>query len=101
MDHNELASFQLTRKQLERYLKIYDRRGRAFTECTDFKPNPNVHTCKWCPYAPHNQGDCKFGMNVKEVEQQQANKLTKIAIMKKPTLKSDKLFGDIDLSRYT
>ena len=100
LDHDELASFELKRSQLERYLRIFDRRGRAFTECTEFTPNPNVHTCKWCPYAPHNQGDCKFGVNVKEVQDRQTNSIITINNAKKKPMKTDKFFNADDLSRF-
>lgn len=64
LDQNELASFVLHRRQLSKYLAIFDEKGRLFTETTDFKPNPNIVTCKYCPYHPDKQGDCKFGMVV-------------------------------------
>jgi len=25
--------------------------------------NPNQFTCKWCPYGPDRQGDCKYGVS--------------------------------------
>ena len=63
-DQNELASFVLHRRQLKKYLAIFDEKGRKFTETTNFKPNPNVVTCKYCPYHPDKQGDCQYGMVV-------------------------------------
>ena len=66
LDQNELASFVLHRKQLAKYLAIFDKKGREFTETTDFKPNPNIVTCKYCPYHPDRQGDCQYGTVVNQ-----------------------------------
>lgn len=62
-DQDELASFVMKRSQLLRYLKLFDRRGIALTGETAFKPNPNRESCKYCPYGPDRQGDCKFGVS--------------------------------------
>lgn len=64
LDQNELASFTMKRGQMSKYLKMFDEKGRKFTEDTVFKPNPNIHSCKYCPYHPDKQGDCKFGVVV-------------------------------------
>ena len=62
IDQNELASFDMKRTQLGKYLRLFDRKGQAFTNETRFKPNPNIFSCKYCPYRPDRQGDCKFGV---------------------------------------
>lgn len=62
IDHNELASFVMKRSQLKKYLTIFDNRGVEFTTEETFKPNPNIHSCKYCPYNPDKQGDCAFGV---------------------------------------
>ena len=54
----------MKRGQMSKYLKMFDEKGRKFTEDTVFKPNPNIHSCKYCPYHPDKQGDCKFGVVV-------------------------------------
>lgn len=66
IDQNELASFTMRRTQLKKYLQYFDKKGREFTEEVDFKPNPNIHSCKYCPYHPDKQGDCKFGVIVNQ-----------------------------------
>lgn len=63
VDQNELASFVMKRSQLKKYLAMFDRRGQAFTCETEFKPNPNIHSCRYCPYSPAKQGDCEFGVD--------------------------------------
>lgn len=62
LDQNELAAFTMHRRQLGKYLKIFDRIGREITEELAFKPNPNIFSCKYCPYDPSKQGDCRFGV---------------------------------------
>ena len=62
-DQNERASFTMKRSQLGKYLKLFDRRGVAMTNETEFKPNPNIYSCRYCPYHPDKQGDCKFGVD--------------------------------------
>lgn len=64
VDHNELASFTMTRSQLPKYLKYFDQKGKKFTEETVFKPNANVISCQWCPYHPTKQGNCIYGVIV-------------------------------------
>lgn len=62
-DQNELASFTMHRKQLGKYLKLFDKSGREFTSETEFAPNPNIFSCKYCPYSPAKQGDCRYGVS--------------------------------------
>lgn len=64
LDQNELASFVMHRKQMGKYLKLFDQKGRKFTEDTVFKPNPNVESCKYCPYHPSKQNNCEYGVIV-------------------------------------
>ncbi len=61
LDQNELADFTMKRSQLKKYLKIFDKAGIEFTTESEFKPNPNIYSCKYCPYHPSKQGDCTFG----------------------------------------
>ena len=82
LDQNELASFTMKRAQMSKYLKMFDEKGRKFTEDTVFKPNPNIHSCKYCPYHPDKQGDCKFGV----VVTQQGNVVRAIKPLKEKVL---------------
>lgn len=61
LDIDMLESFSMNRKQLSKYLKIFDRSGREFTKETEFKPNANRYSCAYCPYRPDRQGDCVYG----------------------------------------
>lgn len=51
-----------TREQGLRFFKNFNDRGLEITSCTEFKPNPNVHSCKWCPYKPSASGHCPVGV---------------------------------------
>lgn len=64
LDQNELASFTMRRSQMGKYLKMFDSKGRKFTEDTVFKPNPNVESCRYCPYHPSKQANCEHGVIV-------------------------------------
>jgi hypothetical protein len=48
-----------TRTQGTAYFDKYHRRGAAVTDTTEFPPNPNAYSCKWCPYLG---GACTFGV---------------------------------------
>lgn len=61
-DQDELASFTMHRRQLKKYLAIFDREGHAVTTETKFPPSPNIHSCMWCPYRSDRQGDCPYGV---------------------------------------
>ena len=92
VDQNELADFEMRRSQLSRYLKVFDKRARKMTECTDFTPNPNAHSCRWCPYAPHKQGNCPHGVNPDEVKTRGGQPLTFSAPKNRRPSAVDKLF---------
>lgn len=64
MDQNELASFTLKRESVKKYLTLFDKRGLRLTDSTEFKANPNIHTCKYCPYSPAKQGNCAVGVTM-------------------------------------
>lgn len=62
LDINELAYMRYTRAQALRLRANWDRRGNAVTGCTEFPPNPNIHSCRWCEYGPWNGGQCQDGV---------------------------------------
>lgn len=59
-EHTTKMTF--TRDQGIRFFKNFHERGLAMTTCTEFPPNPNVHSCKWCPYGPKGTGHCAVGV---------------------------------------
>ena len=56
LDQNELTYNRFSRSKALEALARYDKRGGAITDATFFPPNPNVHSCKWCPYKPEPEG---------------------------------------------
>lgn len=48
--------------QALKLLKPITKRAAAMTDATNFPPNPNVFSCKWCPYGPRGTGHCKVGV---------------------------------------
>lgn len=49
-DVDELATMTYTRNQGLRFKRSFEQRGDAMTTCIDFPANPNIFSCKWCPY---------------------------------------------------
>ena len=58
-DLGETDIKEYSRKQGTQYFEKYNNRFLAVTNETDFKPNPNAFSCKWCPYL---DGECKVGV---------------------------------------
>ena len=59
VDHDETDIKTYDRTMGTAYFEKYDRRFDAVTSCTDFKPNPNAFSCKWCAYKGN---ACEFGV---------------------------------------
>jgi hypothetical protein len=101
VDKNELASFQLQRSKLGWYLSQFDKRGRALTECKEFRANPNPLSCKYCTWAPHREGGCPNGM---DASRRAMEKLAPVQFQEKKLktkkLKTDKLFVNENLERF-
>ncbi len=50
LDVDELVTVTYTRNQGLRFRRSFENRGNAMTTCTEFPPNPNIFSCKYCPY---------------------------------------------------
>lgn len=59
LDLGETDVKTYTRDQGTAYFDKYNTRFLAVTSATEFPPNPNVHSCRWCPY---NDGICPHGV---------------------------------------
>ena len=59
-----VTSVKYTRSQGLRFKSNFTRRGTKLTRNTDWTPNPNRFSCKWCPYGPWEgaTGDCQVGV---------------------------------------
>jgi hypothetical protein len=62
IDQDDITSVTYTRKQSEHFLRKFTKAGDEITSCTDFPPNPNIFSCKWCPYGPKGTGHCTVGV---------------------------------------
>ena len=62
LDQNEISSMEFTRNQGMRFFKYWDGHMKDMINETEFKPTPNVFSCRWCPYKPGKSGDCSVGI---------------------------------------
>lgn len=62
LDAKEITSSTYTRDQGLRFKRSFDKRGTALTSATEFPANPNVFSCRWCPYGPDGTGHCSVGV---------------------------------------
>lgn len=64
-DLDELHGMDYRRDQGLRFASNFERRLEALTTCEDFPPNPNRHSCRFCPYKPvqyGGTGHCSVGV---------------------------------------
>lgn len=62
LDQNDLAHMTIRPKMLPKYIQIFDKRFKKMSSDIEFEPKPNISSCKFCPYHPKKQGDCKYGV---------------------------------------
>lgn len=65
IDQDELVPNIYTREQALSFVRPFDNRASKIEKAHDadkFPPNPNVFTCKWCPYGPNKTNVCPHGM---------------------------------------
>ena len=60
-DLGEVATHNYSRLQGTQYFNKYNDRLLAISSCTEFPPNPNAFSCRWCPY---NGNACEHGVSV-------------------------------------
>jgi CRISPR/Cas system-associated exonuclease Cas4 (RecB family) len=61
-DAKELTRVEYTKEQALRFFRTWNERGLAVTNETEFPPNPNKYSCKWCMFGPRGSGVCKVGV---------------------------------------
>jgi hypothetical protein len=67
IDQNDITQVKYTREHAVKFITNFDKRARKMTTDTQFKANPSIFTCKWCPYRPETAGGtgrCEFGVDV-------------------------------------
>lgn len=62
LDQNEITSMTFQRHQGLRFRQKWDMRAKKMVEATDFPPNANMFTCKYCMYGPKGSGVCTSGV---------------------------------------
>lgn len=75
LDKNELTRFSLERSELDKYKAYFTEAGDRICNETEFAPNPTLHSCRFCPYAPNKQGNCEFGLAIEKGNIVQAVKI--------------------------
>lgn len=61
-DQDELTLVRYSREQGMKFLSNFNRRGSKMVNTSEFLPNPNIYSCKWCPYSPKSGGPCEVGV---------------------------------------
>jgi hypothetical protein len=61
-DQNDITHMRYTVDQGMRFFRNFNDRGTAITSATEFPPNPNMFSCRWCPYGPRGTGHCEKGV---------------------------------------
>lgn len=62
LDINDLVSVHYTRNQALRYMQSFEKRLVKLTSATEFPPNPNIFSCKWCAYGPAKGNQCEYSV---------------------------------------
>jgi RecB family exonuclease len=62
LDIDDLVSTIFSREQLFRHLPQFEKRLKKMTTATEFPANPNVFSCRWCPYGPSKGKQCELGV---------------------------------------
>ena len=65
------SPLHFTRTQGTAYFNKFHNRGASLTDATEFPPNPNAFSCKWCPYL---HGVCHFGVGKDIIKAEERNK---------------------------
>ena len=66
LDKDELTQMEYTRDHALRYVQVFEKRALKLTTAKQFPANPNMFTCKWCPFGPNKGNQCEFGVKAGE-----------------------------------
>lgn len=64
LDVDDVTRQSMRRDQALRFKPGFHLRAEKLTTCTEFPPNPNKISCKWCRYGPKFDGPCTVGVSV-------------------------------------
>lgn len=62
VDVDDLTRMTYTRDQALRFRRSWNNRGTKLVTATEYPPNPNKFSCRWCPYGPGGTGHCAVGV---------------------------------------
>lgn len=62
LDQDELTTMTYQRHQGLRFKQKWNQRAESMMNATEFPPNPNVYSCKYCMYGPKGSGVCERGV---------------------------------------
>lgn len=62
VDEGWCKQLSYTRDQALSYVGRFQSRASALMEDKYFRPNPNIHNCRFCPYSPRGTGACPVGV---------------------------------------
>jgi RecB family exonuclease len=62
IDLDDMITQTYRRADALRYVQPFEKRLMKMCTATEFPPNPNIYTCKWCPYNPAKGGQCIYGV---------------------------------------
>lgn len=68
LDKNVLTRFSLPRSEMAKHLDYFTKIGLRICSETEFAPNPNLHSCRWCPYNGKDEQECENAVKVEEVK---------------------------------
>ena len=61
LDGDEITSRTFKRDQFQDLFGKWNSRAVTMTNCTEFPPNPNIFSCRYCPYGKKGTGHCDKG----------------------------------------
>ncbi len=62
LDKDELTTVYYPRDHAVSFIKGFHKRAMKIETAKSFEPNPNIHTCKYCPYSAAKGGQCEHSM---------------------------------------
>lgn len=61
-DEATIRQFESTREDALRIVGRFEKRADRMLNDKVFRPNPNIHNCRYCPYSPRGTGVCPVGV---------------------------------------
>lgn len=62
VDEGHIRQMSMTSEQALSYIGRFDQRAQRIYDDRMFRPNPNKHVCRYCPYSPRGTGACAVGV---------------------------------------